>query len=459
MTYEPEIAVVGCGYVGLQTLVGFAKEHHVIGIDIEPLVVDSINSGTPRTVESYVIDNFKSRSSNIFASTNIKDAEDCSTYFICVPTPVGKSLEPDYSALESAVKDVSTVLKDDDVIILESTVPVGAIDNHVLNILDKSGKRFYFAHCPEFVDPGNERWHVENIPRVVGGMDLESADIVAKIYQQILKGKILYSDQTPFRSIVSERSAGDILVLEGTPTSKAYDLAAEAKTFTNSQRLINIGFAMQQAMVCDQAGLDITQILAGAAMKPFAFQLYYPGPGIGGQCVGMDPILHINEVGPVASLNHGILRSAIQMISRAPIYTVERMNSALNNVGKPMNGAKIAVLGLAYKAEEIETLASPASAIKDELTSRGAKVLMFDPHIPPSNKGPLVSDVSSIEEALSFAEAIILVTDHKALKSSLTPKTMQDNHIMAVCDPRNALNMNDFLSNGIAYKGFGRGGK
>jgi len=307
-------------------------------------------------------------------------------------------------------------------VIIESTVFPGTIEEIVTPILKKSGKKFFLAHCPERIDPGNKKYGVENLPRVVAGVDKESSNKAAKFYEKIIDAKI---------TILSSVKA-----VEAT------------KIMENTFRDINIAFVNEMAMSFDKAGIDILEVIKGASTKPFAFMSHYPGAGVGGHCIPVDPY-YLIEKAKQMGFNHKFLGLARRINNNMPSYTVELLENELKILGKTITNSKIGVLGLSYKSGVDDLRESPALEIIQILNKKNANLFVFDPWVKDK------SNVNSLNELLIKSDYIILATDHKEFKNMDLYK-LKNNNIMIVIDGRNCWDKDKIKSLGINYHGIGR---
>lgn len=307
---EIRICVIGLGYVGLPLLqLIVEKGFNGIGLDIDREKVDkAIKEGVTATIEPD------------------KALNDADCIIICVPTPIEENHRPDLKFVKSATRTISKYLKKDSIVILESTVAPGTTEEIVVPILRESnleaGKDFYVANCPERIDPGNKKWTVRNIPRVVGGINEESADIAYTFYAEIL----------------------DVEVVK-LSTVKASEAV---KIIENTFRDVNIAFVNELAKSFDKIGIDIVEVIKGASTKPFGFMAHYPGCGVGGHCIAVDPYYLIEKAEHIG-FSHRFLKAAREINNSMPQYTVQKIIAGLNKAGMCVKGSNIAILGLAYK--------------------------------------------------------------------------------------------------------------
>jgi UDP-N-acetyl-D-glucosamine dehydrogenase len=419
------LTVIGLGYVGLPlAILASRKGYKVIGIDVIKDKVEKVNKGISPIDDDYIKEGLKT--AKITATTDYSLVKEADIIVICVPTPVTKKHLPDMSFVENATKSITPYLKKGQLVVLESTVHPGTTDEIMQPILEKSGlkagKDFYLAHCPERIDPGNKKWVVEKIPRVIGGINPESTKNAAEFYRSIIEAPLL--------------------------ELKSSKEAEAAKIMENSFRDINIAFMNEMAKSFDRQGIDIIDVIKGASTKPFAFLPHYPGCGVGGHCISVDPYYLIDNAKNYG-FDHEFLLLARKINNSMPEYTVELLVHELNKLGKSVKNAKIAILGLSYKGNVDDTRESPAFEIIELLKKKGALLTIYDPYIP--NK----SDVKTLEEAIVKSEYVVLVTDHNEFKN-MDLAILKKKNIKLVIDGRNCLDMDKIEGLGIRYKGIGR---
>lgn len=421
-----KIAVIGLGYVGLPlVLLAERKGYGVIGILRNKEKANRINKRIlpfkDEDVKKYLPD------SKFKATTDYSKIGDASIIIICVPTPVDNNHMPDYMPVISACQAVAKVLKKGQLVILESTVNPGVSEDIMKPILETEsgmtcGEDFYLAHCPERINPGDPKWNVENINRVVGGFDKKSLEIAAGFYESILTGTV--------------KRMGSLKEAEA------------CKVVENSFRDVNIAFVNELALSFAKLGIDVVRVIDGAATKPFAFLPHYPGCGIGGHCIPVDPY-YLIEYAKKKGFHHDFLSLARRINNRMPEETVNLAIKGLNMKKMPLNGSKITVLGLAYKANIDDDRESPAYEIIKILKAHEAVVCAYDPYVLKK------SNVKTLDEALKGADGVILATPHNEFKQ-ITPELLHKYHINVFIDGRNCLSKEEFVKNGIYYFGIGR---
>ena len=386
------VGVIGLGYVGLPLAVEFARGgSKVIGLDLEPSRVDTINNGrsyipdVPTDMVAALVERGK-----LSAATDFSHLDETDAVIICVPTPLRKTKEPDISYILAAAEQVKAHLHSPQLVVLESTTYPGTTDEVVLPMLKDTGllldKDFYLAFSPERVDPGNKQFQTHNIPKVVGGVSALSTDIAAALYQ----------------TIVSE-----------VHTVSSARVAETAKLLENTYRSVNIGLVNELAQLCYHLGIDSWEVIEAAATKPFGFMAFYPGPGIGGHCIPLDPH-YLSWKARMHGFEARFIELAEEVNSHMPGHVVQLIQDALNTHGKPVKGSRILVLGVAYKRDINDVRESPALGIVDQLMHKGAVVSYHDPFVPEMtvDGGALLSTVALTDEILSACDCAVIVTDH-----------------------------------------------
>lgn len=420
------VAIVGLGYVGLPlAILAAEKGKHVIGFDIDEVKIAQLERREANFLSEDEARSFR-EAKELDITSNEKMLDAANAYIICVPTPVHEDHEPDLAPVKSASEIVGRHLKKGDLVIVESTVNPGVCEKVSLPILEKmsglSREDFYFAHCPERINPGDARWNVRTIPRVIGGRNLESLERAATLYRSLIDAEIV-----PMRSIKE---------------------AEAVKMVENSFRDINIAFVNELAMAFDKAGIDIVNVIQGASTKPFAFMPHFPGCGVGGHCIPVDPY-YLIRYGVENGFEHRFLATARRINERMPAYTVKLLEEALQSKGRTLPGSTIALLGLAYKKDVPDMRESPALVIEKILKERGARVQAFDPY------ALRIAGVRSLEEALTGADAAIVATEHTLFRA-LSPETFSEKSVSIVIDGRNCLDKDAFAGSTVMYRGIGR---
>jgi len=419
------VCIVGLGYVGLPLLcLSMEKGYKTYGLDISSERIELINKGISPIKDKFLEQRLK-KLKGIDTTTDSAVLRKSDIIIICVPTPIDSQYNPNLKPLQSAAETVSKELKKNDLVVIESTVFPGTTEEVVKPILEESGLKagedFYLAYCPERVDPGNKKWNVNNLPRVIGALSSEGLKQAAEFYRSITSSEVLELNSVK---------------------------AAEAtKIMENTFRDINIAFVNEMAKSFDIMGIDITEVIKGASTKPFAFMPHWPGCGVGGHCIKVDPYYLISRARE-NGFTHQFLNLAREINNSMPHYTVGKVVEGLNEIDKSVKDTKITVLGLAYKGGVDDMRESPALEIIDELKKLGADLKIFDPYIPGK------STVDNLNEALD-AECIVITTDHPEFKE-IRPNQIKEKGIKVVVDGKNCLDKAGIVSLGIIYKGIGR---
>lgn len=420
------VVVVGLGYVGLPLCVRASERgYKVIGFDTNEEKVALLKQGKSPIEDTFLKENIARFPFD--ATNDAKKLKTADIFLICVPTPVDESFYPDLEPVISAAALIATHAKKGALVVLESTVNPGVSEEIVRPIFEKSGytigKDIYLAHCPERINPGDAKWNVTNIPRVVGSFDKTGLDLAYAFYASIVDGEI--------RKMKSIREAEAVKIVE------------------NSFRDINIAFVNELARSFDVLNIDVKDVILGAATKPFAFMAHFPSCGVGGHCIPVDPY-YLIERAKQSGFDHKFLKIAREINNGMPAYTVELLQDALNQVKLPVNGTKVGVLGLSYKANIDDVRESPAFKVIKHLEKHGAKVETFDPHVKKR------SSMKTLEALLKKSQALVLVTDHAEFKDVLTPVLLKKHGIKVIIDGKNCLDKVSFAKAGIIYKGIGR---
>jgi len=402
-----KVAIFGLGYVGLP-LAKLLKEKGAEVVGIDP----SLDAQKTAKEESIQISQD--------TTDSVKSAD---IIIMCVPTPVDESYKPNLAAVKSVAQDISKGLQKGQLICLESTINPGVSENIVLPILAESGLEpgvdFFMVHCPERVDPGNKDWDVHNIPRVIGGISDESLRRGIEFYTNYLDAKL-----HPVSSI----------------------RAAEAtKIFENSFRDINIAFVNEMAKSFDHFNIDVTEVIGAASSKPFGFLAHYPGCGVGGHCIPVDPY-YLIESAKKKGFFHRFLTMARDVNNGMPQYTVEKLMDKLTEMGLYSPDLDICLLGLAYKKDVDDLRESPAFKIKELLESKGFSPKVYDPYLPD------MSTISTLDAACD-STCLLLVTDHTEFKGL---EQMDTKDVKLIFDGRNMLDKDKIKEKGIEYLGIGR---
>ena len=417
---------MGLGYVGLPlSLLAASRGFRVIGFDIDEVKVAQLSRREADFLSEEERVRFK-HTPTLSVTSDEEELREADAFIVCVPTPVHENRLPDLRPLESACAIVGRHLTEGALVIIESTVSPGVCEEVALPILERasglSRSEFDFAHCPERVNPGDERWDVRLIPRVIGAMSSRAQERAVRLYSELLDAELL--------------RMGSIKEAEA------------VKMVENAFRDINIAFVNELALSFDRAGIDIVNVIRGASTKPFGFMPFYPGCGVGGHCIPVDPY-YLIRYGRENGFEHKFLITARRINSQMPIYVVHLLERALKAKKKKPAGSTVALLGLAYKRGVPDMRESPAQAIHDALVRRGVAVRTFDPYVPSTT-------AKTLEQALEGADAAIIATDHDEF-TSLSPEMLLRHGVDILVDGRNCLNKDLFEHSGVLYRGVGRG--
>ncbi len=396
---QADVCVVGLGYVGLPLAVVFAEAgFRVIGVDLDGTRVQSINRG-----ESYIDDvpsealvRLTVDSPTLSATTDYDALLEADAAVVCVPTPLSKTKDPDLSYIVGAVDEIAKRLHRDMLVVLESTTYPGTTEEVVLPALQENngqgldiGADFFLAFSPERVDPGQTHWTIVNTPKVIGGVTARCTETAVALY----------------------RCAVDEVVTVSSPKT-----AEMVKLLENTFRATNIGLANEVAIMCDRLGVNVWEVIDAAKTKPFGYMPFYPGPGLGGHCIPVDPQYLAWKM---QTLNYSarFIKVADEVNLGMPFYWVTKVQDALNEAGSPVKGASVLILGVTYKRDVADIRESPALDIIEALLSKGARVSYHDPYV-----GHLETDtyeLSSVpdcdlDEAVARADCVVIVTDHSS---------------------------------------------
>ena len=409
------LGVVGLGYVGLPLAVEKAKAgFHVIGFDVQAHKVDLVNQG-----HNYIGDVVDSDLKKIVeegmlrATTDFASVASCDCVCIAVPTPLDSHQQPDISYVRSSAESIMPHMHRDMLIVLESTTYPGTTEEMLRPILEKSGLKcgvdFFLAFSPERVDPGNAIYKTKNTPKVVGGVTPECTDIAATLYEAVL--------EAPVHRVSSPAVAEMEKILE------------------NTYRNVNIGLINELAILCNRMGINIWEVVEAAKSKPYGFQAFYPGPGLGGHCIPLDPY-YLSWKAREFGFHTSMIESSMIINDRMPEYCAQRAMGALNERRKAMNGAKVLVLGVAYKQDIDDYRERPALRVIESLRKLGAQVSFYDPYVETYRyQGREERRIPALdEEALRAADLVVVTTAHTCVDYDFVAE-----HADLIFDTKNAL--------------------
>lgn len=413
-----QIGVIGLGYVGIPLISAFVNAgFRCIGYDVDQRKIDRLNAG-----ESYI----KHISSESISSWIERDAltptadmnrlGEADVLLICVPTPLNDSRDPDLRYVEGTGKSIAATLRPGQLIILESTTYPTTTRDVLVPILNDNpaglvcGKDFFVAYSPEREDPGNPDYSAAGIPKVVGGYDQHGCSLATRLYEHA--------------------------IVQVIPVANA-EVAEACKILENTYRAVNIALVNELKMLLDRMGIDVWEVVNAAKTKPFGFQAFYPGPGLGGHCIPIDPF-YLSWLARRYGMSTRFVELAGEVNSRMPRYVINQLSEFLNDVGKPIKGTKICLLGIAYKKDVDDPRESPSFELLDLLLERGAELTYNDPHVPtlPQMRHHDVPDMSSSEltpEFLAAQDCVVIATAHSAYDYDFIVE-----HSRMVLDTRNA---------------------
>lgn len=391
---QETVGVLGLGYVGLPLAVEFAlKNVNVIGFEKNKEKAAYVNSG-----KNYIGDVVDSELKKVVdkgcltATTDFSRIRACDVILICVPTPLDIFQKPDMTYIYASCEDIAKYMKRGTFVALESTTYPTTTEEFMLPILEKSGlkegKDFWLAFSPERVDPGNDKYKTKNTPKVLGAMSKEGLNLGRAIYTKAVENVCTVS---------SPRAAEMVKILE------------------NTYRLVNISLMNELALICGKMDIDIWEVIEAAKTKPYGFQAFSPGPGIGGHCIPLDPF-YLEYVAKKYHFDLTMIHTAGQINTQMPHRMMVKINSALNRQKKSLNGSKVLFMGVAYKADINDERESPALRLMDEVVRKGADISYYDPYIPTitTEDGYEYKSVELSDEIIAGSDCVVFTTAHKA---------------------------------------------
>ncbi|MGQ7788407.1 nucleotide sugar dehydrogenase [Nesterenkonia sp. K-15-9-6] len=383
--------IVGQGYVGLPLAqAAVAAGIPTVGFDVSESLVGDLNAGVSHVDDLSDADVAVMLSQGFRASADPSGLESASVIVICVPTPLSEEGGPDLRAVEASARTIAEHLSAGTTVILESTTYPGTTDGVVLPILESSGlvhgRDFLLAYSPERVDPGSTRFGITNTPKLVGGLSAEATQAAVAFYS---------------------RFVDEVVPMSGTKEAET------AKLLENTYRHVNIALVNEMARFCHDLGIDIWEVIRGAATKPFGFQKFTPGPGVGGHCIPIDPNYLSFQVRKTLGYQFRFVELAQEINNSMPQYVVSRVGDALNEVGKPLNGSTVLLLGVTYKPDIADQRESPAVPVAKVLTEKKAEVRFHDPYVESWHvDGGVLQRVPDLEEALVGADVVVILQPH-----------------------------------------------
>lgn len=417
-----KVGVVGLGYVGLPLAVEKAKAgFKTIGFDIQKKKVDMVNEGV-NYIGDVVDDDLKKivGEGMLQATSDFSFVKDVDFIAICVPTPLDKHQQPDISYVRSSAEKIAKYMTKGTIVVLESTTYPGTTEELLKPILESSGLKcgedFYLGFSPERVDPGNKQFKTKNTPKVVGAIGDDAREVIAAMYRAVLEGD------------VHEVSSPAVAEME--------------KILENTYRNINIGLANEMVMLCNKMGIDYWEVVDAAKTKPYGFQAFYPGPGLGGHCIPLDPY-YLSWKAREYGFHTSMIENSMMVNDKMPEYCIERVMAILNRQKKALNGSKVLVLGVAYKNDIDDYRESPAIRVIEKLKAAGARTEFYDPWIAEyKDNGQVFKGIDGIDEKIiSDYDLIVITAAHTNVDYDMIQKNAQ-----AIFDTRNA--MKDIVARG-----------
>lgn len=409
------LGVVGLGYVGLPLAVEKAKAgFKTIGFDVQESKIKMVNSGK-NYIGDVVNEDLEEivKSGILSATSDFAQVANADCVCICVPTPLDEHQQPDISYVKASAESIVPHMHKDMLIVLESTTYPGTTEELLKPILETSGLKcgedFYLAFSPERVDPGNLIYKTKNTPKVVGGITSKCTDVAAALYESIL--------EAPIHRVSSPAVAEMEKILE------------------NTYRNVNIGLVNELAILSNKMGINFWEVVDAAKSKPYGFQAFYPGPGLGGHCIPLDPY-YLSWKAREYGFHTSMIESSMMVNDRMPEYCSERASKILNRQRKAMNGSRILVLGVAYKQDIEDYRVSPAIRVIEELEKEGAKVVYFDPYVPEYRENGVVKtgEPELTAELIKSADLVVVTTAHTMVDYSFVQQ-----HAKAIFDTKNAM--------------------
>ena len=403
INHQSTIAIIGLGYVGLPLTVRFSEEgFKVVGFDIDDVKVNLLNNQKSYINHIQGDKIAKMGEQGFFATTDFAKIFDVDAILICVPTPLSVNNEPDLSYVKTTLDLVKNHLKEEQILILESTTYPGTTEEEIVPVIEeigfKIGENFFVGYSPEREDPGNKNFSTQTIPKIVSGHTKNCLEVTTALYDQIV-------DQT-------------------VPVSST-KVAEMTKILENIHRAVNIGLVNELKMVADKMSIDINEVIEAASTKPFGFTPYYPGPGLGGHCIPIDPF-YLAWKAKQIGVNTRFIELAGEINTAMPAYVISKVLNALNSIGKSINGSQILILGLAYKKNVDDLRESASLELIDLLLQRGANVQYSDPFISKTKKTRKndfkMKSISLTKEVLNSFDLVLLATDHDDFNYDLIAK-------------------------------------
>ncbi|HSG71492.1 MAG TPA: nucleotide sugar dehydrogenase [Planctomycetaceae bacterium] len=410
------VGIIGLGYVGLPLANAFLRVNfRILGFDVDPRKIEQLKAGQSyiRHIPSERIKEWN-ESGRFEPTADMSRLHEADCILICVPTPLSDSRDPDLQYVEDTCRHIAKSLRPGQLVILESTTYPSTTRDVMLPILEatglKCGKDFFLAYSPEREDPGNAEFSAEKIPKVAGGIDAPSGELAVALYSHAIKQVV--------------------------PVSSA-EVAEACKILENTYRAVNIALVNELKILFDRMNIDVWEVIDAAKTKPFGFQAFYPGPGLGGHCIPIDPF-YLTWLARKQGLNTRFIELAGEVNSHMPEYVIHRLSEFLNEQSKPIRGSKICILGMAYKKDVDDPRESPSFVLAELLLERGAELSYHDPYIPTlpamrHHELPAMSSQDLTSEFLKSLDCVLISTDHTGVDYGLVAQ-----HASLVVDTRNA---------------------
>lgn len=396
---EARVAILGLGYVGLPLLRAFWDGGvPVMGFDVDITKIDKIRAGEnylKHLGDDLIQPMIEGDASRFHVTSDPRDLAEADVLILCVPTPLGEHQEPDMSFIEATSETVAGILRPGQLVCLESTTYPGTTRELMLPILEKSGlacgREFFMAYSPEREDPGRKDHNTQSIPKLVGGLDKTTGKLAMELYSHAVSKAIQV---------------------------ESAEIAESAKLLENVYRAVNIALVNEMKVILDPMGIDVWKVIEAAATKPFGFQAFWPGPGLGGHCIPIDPF-YLTWKAREYGYNTRFIELAGEINSAMPAYVVRKTQDALNTAGKAVKGSKILVLGLAYKPDVDDVRETPAAHLIEHFQKLGAAVDYHDPHcaeVPPMREHPCIVGMKSVPlDKVGRFDAIVIATNHSSI--------------------------------------------
>lgn len=426
------IGIIGLGYTGLPLAIAFARKFDVVGYDVKEKTINHLLSGRSHILDVGDGELKRYLNTSFYPTIDPEELGKCDFIIICVPTPLTEEKEPDLSYIRNACETIAKILRKGQFVVLESTTYPGTTEEVVVPILETTGLKviedFGVAYSPERIDPGNKKYTVEKIPKVVGGIDKECTEIAAMLYGCIIE---------------------EVFEVNDAKTAEA------VKMVENIFRNVNIALVNELSLIFEKMGIDTWEVVNAASTKPYGFMAFYPGPGVGGHCIPLDPY-YMSYVAKRYGFIPRFIETSGEINEFMRIHAVNLVEGGLGEVGKKIAGAKVAVMGLAYKKNIDDTRESPSIKIIEELVNRGADVWVYDPYVKSiETKVGVFHSEKSVEGVLKEVDCAVFVVDHDLFREMGLGRIKELAGSPVVVDCKNLFE-GDSEGDGV-YLGIGKG--